>query len=113
MSEDKVEGAVDDHDVEVGGDDPQSSLKQGGHGGGGHGEALQHAREQGGGDAEGARHQRRRCEPESFHFRLLEAFRFCSSVLEPDFHLEMSPFQSMYHRFPRRMKKIRSSPVSR
>ena len=86
-----------------------------GEGGEGHGEGWkvgQGRRQQRGGDAEGPRQHRRRGEPQPLQLRLLETFRFCSPVLEPDFHLKMSPFQSMYHRFPRRMKKLKSSPVS-
>ena len=79
-----------------------------GEGGERHGEGWkvgQGRRQQGGRDAEGPRQHRRRGKAQPLQLRLLETFRFCSPVLEPDFHLKMSPFQSMYHRFPRRMEK--------
>ena len=83
-----------------------SSLEEGGHGGGGHGEALEHAGQEGGRDAEGPRHEGRRGEPETFNFRFLQPLRLCSSVLEPDFHLQIilfvltkKPFYISYCRF--------------
>ena len=44
-------------------------------------------RQQGGRDAEGPRQHRRRGKAQPLKLRLLETFRFCSPVLEPDFHL--------------------------
>ena len=50
------------HNCELG-----SSLEEGGHGGGGHGEALEHAGEEGGGDAEGPGHEGGGGEPQPLH----------------------------------------------
>ena len=61
-----------------------------GEGGEGHGEGWkvgQGRRQQRGRDAEGPRQHRRRGKAQPLKLRLLETFRFCSPVLEPDFHL--------------------------
>ena len=63
---------------------------EGGEGGGGQAEAAEGAGEKGLGDAEGARHERRRGEPETLNFRFLQPLRLRSSVLEPDFHLQIN-----------------------
>ena len=46
------------------------------------------AGQEGGGDPERPRHHRSRRESQPLQFRLLQTFRFRSSVLEPDLHLK-------------------------
>merc|ERR1719397_1954956 len=70
-----------------------SSLKAGSHRGRWHCEALEHAGEEGGGDAKGPRHEGSRRKTETLNFRLLQPFRFCPPVLEPDFHLCFCEFE--------------------
>ena len=62
-------------------------MKEGSHSGRWHCKALEHAGEERGGDAKGPRHEGSRRKTETLNFRLLQPFRFCSPVLEPDFHL--------------------------
>ena len=64
---------------------------QGGEGDGEGGEVGEGPGQEGRRDPERPRQHRSRRESQPLKFRLLETLRFCSSVLEPDFHLEKVP----------------------